>query len=153
MATVGLEHVMCGLGTRVVSVKRFVLGLGLSNDEFGHGITQIDFENCSIVVRPGPNEDYLVIELGPVDSRALDPEYWTQVDLSSYVLGMAREGHLSRLDVFSDGVEDVALVFGFDNGGQFSILLLETDVILRENVDAFKESGVLVSLRRSVEAG
>lgn len=136
MTAHGLATLREALGRPLTSVRRYVLGLGESNDEFGHGVTELGFAGVNIVVRAGPNEDYLVFEEGPFDARGLDLQYWTGVDV--FGTGMWRkEGRLQNVDVYSDGADDVALVFLIDSGDQFSITLCDTDVALSEGLEPF----------------
>lgn len=136
MPTRGLEHVRRVLRKRLTGARRYVLGLGDTNDAFGHGITEVSFEDVQLVVRPGPNEDYLVADVGPLDPSDLDPEYWTEVDLIRDH-GWQPSGQLKQVDVFSDGYEDVALVFHFDSAERFSIVLCDTDVALGRELELF----------------
>jgi len=112
------------------------LGLGRSNDEWGHGITALKFDRLTLVVRPGPNEDYILVEEGP--PRDLDAEYWTLVeaqqvpDWSGY-LG----GRLGSIDLYTDGRDDVAVVFHFESGTSFSIVLCDTDLLMAEALEPF----------------
>ncbi len=127
------------IGKRLTELRRYVLGLGRSNDERGHGFTELVFGTYSIVVGPGPNEDYIVIEQGPL--RALDPQYWTLVytpnveDWRRY-LG----AKLESIEVYTDGKEDVALLFTFEDRKAFSILLCDTDLIISEKLEEFENT-------------
>lgn len=136
MTTRGLEHVRRVLGKRLTGARRYVLGLGHTNDAFGHGITELTFEDVQIVIRPGPNEDYLVVDAGPLEPSDLNREYWTEVDLIRDQ-GWQPSGQLKQVDVFTDGVEDVALVFHFDSDERFSIVLCDTDVALGRELELF----------------
>jgi hypothetical protein len=136
MTVHGIQHIDSVLGRSVIGVRRYVMGLRRSDDVFGHGVTEFDFEGVKLVVRPGPNEDYLVVEQGEIDRENLDPEYWTKVDLSDEREWMPA-GRLKHVDVFSDGIEDVALVFSFDSGEQCSVVLCDTDVALGRGLERF----------------
>src|SRR5262245_32333355 len=127
MSIRGLEDVRRALGKRLTGARRYVLGPGRTPDPFGHGITELTFEDAQFVVRPGPNEDYLVVDVGPLDPSGLSPEYWTEVDLVRDQ-GWRPSGRLEHVDVFTDGIEDVALIFHFDEGERFSVVLCDTDV-------------------------
>jgi len=128
-----LEH---ALGKTLSKARRYVLGLGRTNDAFGHGITELTFEDVRLVIRPGPNEDYLVIDAGTVDAGGLNHDYWTEVDLINDQKWLIR-GRLMQVDVFTDGFEDVALVFNFDSNDRFSIVLCDTDVAIGRELELF----------------
>jgi len=136
MSTRGLENIRRALGKPLTRARRYVLELGSANDAFGHGITELTFEDAQIVIRPGPNEDYLVVDTGPLDPSELDPEYWTEVDLVRDY-GWQLSGYLKHVDVFTDGIEDVALVFHFESDEQFSIVLCDTDVAIGRELETF----------------
>ena len=73
MAARGLENVRQVLGKRLTAAHRNVLGVERTHDAFGHGITVLAFEGAQLVVRPGPDEDYLVIDTGSFDPSVNDP--------------------------------------------------------------------------------
>ena len=137
MSVHGSEHIEKALGKHLTAARRHVLGLGRSNDAFGHGVTELDFENVRLVIRPGPNEDYLVIEESPFDANRLDREYWTSVDLMREYAWHS-EGRLQYVDIFTDGIEDVALVFRFDSGDRFSLVLRDTDAAVGRELELFE---------------
>jgi hypothetical protein len=137
MTVRGLEHLKSAIGRELTRSHRYVLGLGRSNDPFGHGITEFDFDGVELVVRPGPNEDYLVVESGPLDARGLDEEYWTEVDLTGDHKWQPR-GRLAHVEVFTDGTEDVALLFVLDSGDRFSVVLCDTDVAIGRGLEPFR---------------
>lgn len=153
MSTRGLENVRQALGKPLTGARRYVLGLGHANDVYGHGITELTFEDVQLVIRPGPNEDYLVVDVGPFDPSGLDREYWTEVDLVRDC-GWRTSGQLKYVDVFTDGVEDVALVFHFDTAEQFSLVLCDTDVALGRELELFGSdpNRVLPMFRSRVDA-
>jgi hypothetical protein len=136
MTASGLENLCQMIGKKLTGVRRYVLGLGRANDILGHGITELSFEEAVLVIRPGPNEDYLVVENGPLEADRLDRDYWTEVDLVRQH-AWTIQGRLERVQVFTDGAEDVALVFEFDNGEQFSIVLCDTDVAIGRGLERF----------------
>lgn len=72
----GLNFVRRVLGRPLTGVRRFVLGLGSMNDAFGHGITEFTFDDLQLVIAPGPDEDYLVVELGAIDPKWINHEYY-----------------------------------------------------------------------------
>lgn len=132
----GFDHLRAALGQRLTGVRRQVLGLGRASDAFGHGITELTFERVSVVVRPGPDEDYLIVEEGPLDASSLDREFWSEVDLVQE-RGWKRSGILQGVEVFTDGVEDVALLFGFDSGERFSLVLCDGDAAVGHKLERF----------------
>ena len=127
----GLDELRAVLGKNLTGAYRYVLAS--TKDAFGHGITELEFENTRVVIRPGPNEDYLVVEQGPLDSTSLRPEYWTKVELFK-----DSGWQLKEVSVFTDGTEDVALVFAFRSGQQFSIVLCDTDVAIGRDLELFE---------------
>ncbi len=136
MPTRGLENIRQALGKPLTGARRYVLGLGRANDAFGHGITELTFEDTQLVIRPGPNEDYLVVDEGAIDPTGLNPEYWTEVDLVKDYCWRP-SGQLNHVDVFTDGIEDVALIFHFDSNERFSVVLCDTDVALGRELELF----------------
>ncbi|WP_437646442.1 hypothetical protein [Sorangium sp. So ce362] len=136
MAAHGLSKLYNTIGKRLIHARRFVLGLGRTNDAFGHGITELVFSGTLLVVRPGSNEDYLVIEDGPVDPSDLDMSYWSEVSLTSEFHWGPR-GQLEHVDVFAADSEDVALVFEFSGGEAFSIVLCDGDVAIGRRLELF----------------
>jgi hypothetical protein len=136
MSTPGLENIGQALGKSLTRARRYVLGFGHANDAFGHGITELTFEDAQLVIRPGPNEDYIVVDTGPLDPSGLNREDWTEVDLVGDY-GWRLSGHLKHVDVFTDGFEDVALVFQFDSDERFSVVLCDTDVALGRELELF----------------
>ena len=49
MPTRGLENVRQALGKPLTGARRYVLGLGRANDAFGHGITELTFEDTQLI--------------------------------------------------------------------------------------------------------
>lgn len=136
MTVYGLENLRLALGKPLTGARRYVLGFAKRNDPFGQGITELSFGYSQLVVRPGPNEDYLVITGGPLDIAGLSSEYWTEVDLVRDH-GWQPAGKLAHVDVFTDGTEDVALLFSFDSDERFSIVLCDTDVAIGRELELF----------------
>lgn len=138
--TLGFCSLKDALGLKLQGVRRFILGLGTSNDETGHGITILTLGDKEFVVRPGPNEDYIEVAAGPIDTSGLDSEHWTEVDLTArpewYFL-VGRE--LEFVDCYSDGIEDVALVFNLAGGQHFSLALCDTDLVIAEELEPFQK--------------
>lgn len=130
VTAVGLEALGAAVGKHLTRAHRHVLGAG---GPFGHGITELTFDDVQLVVRPGPNEDYLVVESGPLDASALDREFWTAFELTGGAWGPT--GRLVDIDVYTDGHEDVALVFRFDGGDRFSVVLVDTDVVIARELE------------------
>lgn len=151
MSIRGLENIRQALGKPLTGTHRYVLGLERTNDAFGHGITELIFIDAQLVIRAGPNEDYLVVEEGPFDAQTLNREYWTQIDLIRD-RGWHPLGQLKYVDIFTDGLEDVALVFHFDSNEQFSVVLCDTDVALGRDLEFFETdpNGVRPVLRTRI---
>jgi len=138
------------LGQKLQSIQRWVLSSADDPDPFGHGITQLVFENAQLVIAPGPNEDHIVIDRAPIDEDGagpsalgqdrLDPEYWRRVDLEN-IGKWSRfiDQALIYVDCFSDGRDDVALVFYFEAGDRFSIVLSNTDLVVAEGLEPFQD--------------
>lgn len=155
MSTVvrGAELIQKVLGQRLQNLTRYVLGLGWSNDQTGHGITDLTFESMTLTVRPGANEDFIVVEEGPTHYEHLDAIHWSKVDLSQMIgfLPFASR-RLMYVDCYTDGIEDIALVFCFEGADQFSIVLDDTDLLLTKTFNPSKETscGVLPQLRARI---
>jgi hypothetical protein len=132
----GLEILSSVIGKSLTGARRYVLGE--PHDAFGHGITELAFEDAKVIVRGGPDEDYLVIETGPLDTTRIEPAYWTEVDLVRDH-AWRFSGTLTRVDVYTFELEDVALLFHFDSGEQFSIVLCDTDVAVGRGLERFAD--------------
>ena len=76
---------------------------------------------------------------------------WTAVDLVRDK-GWHPPGQLKHVDIFTDGLEDVALVFHFDSEEQFSVVLCDTDVRLGRDLELFEDdpNGVVPVFRTRV---
>jgi hypothetical protein len=113
--------------------------LGTSNDEWGHGITELKFDNSlPVVVKPGPNEDYLVVESRPVSN--FDPELWTSVDAKSVKAWTSLLGSTLRaVEFYADGFDDVAIVLYFE-GDTLSFVLSDTDLVMARALEPFESS-------------
>jgi hypothetical protein len=135
MSAQGIEIILPAVGKRLTHARRFVLGLGRSNGPLGHGMTELTFEDSTLTVSPGPNEDYLEITSGPISTQAPASEHWDEVDLAE--LGWGPDGRLRRVDIYSDGLEDVALVFVMDSLETFSLVLCDTDAALGNALELF----------------
>jgi hypothetical protein len=139
MSAHGLDLLKTVIGQKLIGVSRIVLGLGRSADEHDHGVTELQFERKIISVEPGPNEDFIVISEGPVGGTWLDPEYCTPVDLSSKDHWRPYIGsRLEYVSCYTDGYEDVALIFHFEGGRRFSIVLFDTDLLIAEELEPFE---------------
>jgi hypothetical protein len=122
-------------------MRRYILDLDRSNDAVGHGITELTFEETTVSISPGRNEDYIVIKEGRIPSDSLDPLYWSLVDMLGEASWKAYKGErLECIDCYSDGIEDVALIFRFQSGISLSIALHETDLIIARGLEPFDES-------------
>jgi hypothetical protein len=138
MTVRGLTLIQRAIGKRLLNVTRHVLGLGWSSDEEGHGITVLRFEDIELVVRPGPNEDFIEVLAGPLEKEALDPIRWSEIDLTRRERWKRLVGHrLEFVDCYSDGVEDVALVFHLTDRQHFSIVLWDTDLLFAAELEPF----------------
>jgi hypothetical protein len=151
----GLDWIRLLLGQKLRAVTRYVLDLGNANDEWGHGLTELEFEHATVTIRPGPNEDYMLIESGPASLSGHEPSYWSRVELSRMEAWSSRHkgGRLRAVDCITDGYEDVALVFSFDTGDQFSVLLANTDLMIAEDLKPLAQDTEVVtpSLRERIE--
>lgn len=152
MTIKGFDLFRKAIGQHLVAIVRFVLGLGSSNDELGHGITELHFDNSVLIIKPGPNEDYIIVEEGSVSDLGLNPEYWTQVNLSEQSKWSALVGHrLECVECYNDGFEDVALIFKLDSEAHFSIVLIDTDLVIAKGLEPFdKHSDSVPQLRHSI---
>ena len=135
-SAVGAERLKQVLGRRLVGLTRYVLGFGQSADEQGHGITELEFDFGVLVLRPGLNEDYILIEEGPPSN--LDGEYWTRVEIQQVPDWLDYlDLRIEAIDVYSDGREDVAIVFHLEDGKNFSIVLCDGDLMMAEALEPF----------------
>lgn len=142
------------IGKRLTDFRRYVLGLGQSNDKLGHGVTELAFDHLILTVRPGTNEDYIVIERG--QARGLNPRYWTLVEAEQIPQGARCVGaRLQSVDLYTDGQEDVALQFHFDENRSFSLILCDTDLRMAEGLETLYGALERVEprLRESIVAG
>ena len=55
------------IGRRLIGFRRKVLGLGRFNSESGHGMAELVFDQLRLILKTGPNEDFIVVEQGPLD--------------------------------------------------------------------------------------
>ncbi|MCP3964271.1 MAG: hypothetical protein GY719_41105 [bacterium] len=102
-------------------------------------MTELAFDQLLLIVRPGPNEDYIVIEQGA--PKDLDPQYWTPVEAhQSSSLSRFLGARLDSIELFTDGQDDVGLLFHFEGGESFSIVLCDTDLLFAEGLEPFRFS-------------
>ena len=150
----GIEFLRPAVGQVLKGLKRYVVGLGSVNDEWGHGMTEIHFETTVLTIKPGPDEDYIVIEEGAVRDEDVNPEYDTLVNFSRREDWCSHIGRkVSCVDCFTDGYEDVALVFHLVPEEQFSIVLCDTSLWLAEGLQLFEHDrlGVVPRFRQRIE--
>lgn len=134
----GLRELESALNHRLTGLRRCVLSLGIANDKFGHGITELDFADASpISIGPGPNEDFLRVRRCTIEDWSLNNAHWTVVSSDSY--GDGYRGLVHDIDIYEAEGEDVALVIKFDHA-QFSIVLYDTDVLLGRGLESFGET-------------
>jgi len=153
MSARGLDLLKTVIGQKLIGVSRIVLGLGKSADEHGHGITELQFERTIISVKPGPNEDFIAISEGPVEGTWLNLEHCTPVDLSSKDHWLPYIGNrLEDVSCYTDGNEDVALIFHFEGNRRFSIVLFDTDLLIAEELEPFEKDpeGTALKLRKNL---
>jgi len=126
------------IGHQLHGVRRWVMDLGGANDEFGHGITELTFDNEVVIFRPGPNEDFIVVENGPVQAVTFDERYFTRVDLECSRSWTTPSGVVKSIDILSDGLEDVGVVFRFETGDTLLIALTDTDLVIARDETVFE---------------
>lgn len=148
----GAEHLPRLLGRRVVGLRRWVFDLGRANDEFGHGVTTLSLDDgACLTLRPGPMEDYIILQAGAPDLEGLPPQYWTPVDLVENALWHPPPGSVSRIELFTDGVDDVALRLHFQDGGPVVFALIDTDLVLTDSLAMFdSDPAVSPTLRQTI---
>lgn len=155
----GLVNLRPFLGRTLENVRRWVLSDGGVADPLGHGITQFRFDQGFLVVRSGANEDHLELTRAPIVEAELPFEHWQRFDVENVGKWSRFIGQkLSWVDCFSDGFEDVALVFYFEAGDRLSLVLCNTDLLLAEGLEPFQDDleGVMPRFRERValrEAG
>ena len=142
------QDILAGvLGKKIGGIHRWVLDLGGANDEFGHGISQFEANGNCLVIRPGPNEDFMLVEQGPFNAEQLDPEYWTEVSFANLPGWREPNGAIAQIDLFTDGLEDVGLVFRFEGGESVVFALVDSDLVVGENLSMFDEDPNMVRPR------
>ena len=111
------------------------MDLGGANTAFGHGYTQLAFGDVVLCFSPGANEDDIVVSSSSCDWSKLDPAHWTVVDIDDRL----PIGHrLNRITVYSDETNlDVGVMFAFDSGRTFSVVLCDTDLMIGINMEMF----------------
>lgn len=149
----GLINVRSVLGQSLENLRRWVQSDGEAIDPFGHGLTQFRFERGFLSVRPGVNEDHLEISRAPIVETELAPEHWQRFDVENVGKWSRFIGQkLSWVDCFSDGFEDVALVFYFETGDHLALVLCNTDLLLAEGLEPFQDDleGTLPRFRERI---
>ncbi len=149
----GIELVEGALGQSLQSVTRYLFGVAQPKDVTGDGMTTLCFDHTMLSLRSGHNEDFMIVERGPIIQETLDPNYWTQVELSTETDFSTLIGKkLCHVDCYTDGFEDVALVFGFDGGKRLAIVLDDTDLLFTSNFDPSQKNsnGVTPQLRTRI---
>ncbi len=152
--TRGVELVEDALGQSLQSITRYLFGVTPPEDLTGDGMTTLSFDHTMLSLRTGHNEDFMVVERGPIIHDTLDLNYWTKVELSTEADFSALIGkRLCYVDCYTDGFEDVALVFGFDGGKRLAIVLDDTDLLFISNFDPSQRnsSGITPQLRTRIE--
>src|SRR2546423_14239629 len=102
----GLTLLKKTLGRKLLRIVRYVLGFPKTNDALGHGITELHFEEFVISIRPGPNEDFIIIDQGELDGASLNPSYWSKLELSfrdEFTTYIGKK--LRQVDLYTDGIE------------------------------------------------
>lgn len=125
------------LGRRVRGIERWIMDLGGANDEFGHGVTLFHLDDGFVTFRPGPNEDFIIVEEGAPGRSAFHPNHWTFVDLSAQGLWTPPQGEIDRVELFTDGVDDVAILVHFTSGEQVVTALVNTDLVMASDLAVF----------------
>lgn len=148
----GAEYLPALLGRRIVGLRRWVFDLGNANDEFGHGVTLLSLDDGSCLsLRPGPMEEYIVLQAGEPDLEGLPSQYWTPVDLVERNLWQPRPGPVSHIEFFTDGVDDVAVRLHFQDGGAVVFALIDTDLVLTDSLAVFdSDPAVSPTLRQTI---
>jgi len=138
----GTDLVKAVLGSRITGLRRHVFLLDRLNDEYGHGITELLTDAATLAVGVGPNEAGIVIAPGAVAKDALDPQQWTTVITDRGDRWNSLRGRVIRfVDVYSNGIQDVAFVFRLDGRQRFSIVLDETNLLLARDLEPFRRGG------------
>jgi hypothetical protein len=138
----GTDLVKAVLGSRITGLRRHVFLLDRVNDEHGHGITELMTEAATLAIGVGPNEASIVIAPGPVARDALDPHQWTTVITDEDGRWNRLRGHMIRfVDVYSNGLQDVAFVFRLDGRQRFSIVLDDMNLLLARDLEPFRRAG------------
>jgi hypothetical protein len=138
----GMDLVRSVLGAKVTGLRRHVFLLDRVNDENGHGITELVTDLGTLAIGAGPNDESIVIAPGPVDPDTLDPSLWTPVITDPEGRWNGLRGCTVRfVDVYSNGLEDVAFVFSLSDGKRFSVVLHETNLVLARDLEPFRREG------------
>ena len=135
----GTNLVKAVLGSSITGLRRHVFLLDRVNNEYGHGITELVTDATTLAIGVGPNEASIVIAPGPIARHALDPHQWTTVVTDREGRWNRLRGHVIRfVDVYSNGLQDVAFVFRLDGHQRFSIVLDEMNLLLARDLEPFR---------------
>lgn len=126
-----------------MTARRFVLQ---SHEPDGHGSTELLFQRLAISVEPASDDGGMVLREGSLVDDSFAPSAWYEAHLPprsplSRCLGQT----LQFVDCYSDGWLDVALVFRFDGGAQFSLVLSDRSLILARELEPLQ--GALSEVR------
>jgi len=151
MNRINAEILSTVLGQRLRALYRYVLNLNISNDEFGHGISELHFENKTISIIPGDNEEYIIAKEGTCEMEVSEGSLWNFVD-ASHLLNVENRGTLQSIQIYDDGIVDIGLIFNFSNTSKFSIVLCDSDLMIGEGLEALKNDPEIpyVSLGREL---
>ncbi len=135
----GTDLVRSVLGGTVKALRRHVFLLNRVNDEHGHGITELHTDLGVLVIGTGPNDGSIVIAPGPLAAGSLDPSQWTPVITDPEGRWNSLRGSVLRfVDVYSNGLEDVAFVFHLEPRQRFSVVLHQTNLMLARELEPFR---------------
>lgn len=149
----GIELIEGALGQSLQSVTRYLFGLEHPKYVDEDGMTTLCFDHTMLSLRLGRNEDFMIVERGPITQETLDPDYWTKAELSSETdFPTLIDRKLCYVDCYTDGFEDVALVFGFDGGERLAIVLDDSNLLFTFNFDPSQKNfnGVIPQLRARI---
>ena len=139
-AASGADLIQALVGSRIVSLRRHVLFYEPSRDENGHGITEVHTSLGSVVIGAGPNDDSIVVAAGPLEHGRLDPAEWTTVVADSEGWWLALRDHTIHLvDIFTNGLRDVAYVFRLNPRERFSVVLCNGDLLFGRDLERFRD--------------
>lgn len=146
------------IGKSLRAARRHVRLLRNHGDPLGDGVTELDFGDLTVCLKPGPNDDFIVVEEGQWTPDAdSDQAAWTTLDpFSDPPVGECVGSALNRVFLYSDGVEDIAVKLDFQNNAHFVVVLQDSDLIIASDLSALphddRESFVL-TLREQFPKG